>query len=198
MDRLNESDSAIPKGKSLGQDAWRRLRSNRRAMVSLFALASIGLLAFLTPLLPLQPPDRDQTKDQFKPPQYWPLFEPTFDFDWAAIEQVPEQLSKARQELGAAQEMLDAASEASPESKEAARSAENWQTFYAAPIATRAFPKSVPSAAGWCECGTECSANGRSRRFAGAMISVAISCPAFFGGPASRSWSASLQRAFRY
>jgi oligopeptide transport system permease protein len=123
MDRLNESDSALPKGTSLGQDAWRRLRSNRRAMVSLFALAAIGCLAFLTPLLPLQPPDRDQTKDQFQPPRYRPLFESTFDLDWAAVELVPAQLLKASQELTAAQEVLNAAGDAAPESREAAKSA---------------------------------------------------------------------------
>ena len=57
----NESTSAsqrpphrqLTKGVSLGQDAWRRLRRNRMAMVSLVTLITIGLLAFFTPLLPL-------------------------------------------------------------------------------------------------------------------------------------------------
>jgi oligopeptide transport system permease protein len=60
---------------SLGSDAWRLLRRDKVAMLSLAILITIGLLAFFTPLLPLQPPDRDQTKLQYAPPSLSPIFE---------------------------------------------------------------------------------------------------------------------------
>jgi oligopeptide transport system permease protein len=44
------------KGVSLWQDAWRRLKRNRVAMVALTYLIVISLLAFFSPLLPLQSP----------------------------------------------------------------------------------------------------------------------------------------------
>lgn len=48
------------KGVSLWHDAWRRLRRNRTAMVSLTFLSVVSFLAFLTPLWPLQSPlDQD-------------------------------------------------------------------------------------------------------------------------------------------
>ncbi len=57
------------KGVSLWQDAWRRLRKNLAAMVSLCLLTAIGLLALLTPLLPLQSPlDKDLKQRLFLPP----------------------------------------------------------------------------------------------------------------------------------
>jgi len=56
------------KGVSLGQDAWRRLRKSRMAMLSLGFLVLLGLSALLTPLLPLEPPRRVLTWRQFAPP----------------------------------------------------------------------------------------------------------------------------------
>jgi oligopeptide transport system permease protein len=98
-----EKVRAIPeKGVSLGQDAWRRLKRNRRAMASLFTLISIGLLAFFTPLLPLQPPDDDNTDLQYRPPSLWPLFVESFRFDWEAVRATPERLAETRSELQAA------------------------------------------------------------------------------------------------
>mgnify|MGYP003323095353 CR=1 FL=1 len=44
------------KGISLWKDAWRRLKKNRPAMVSMVFLILLSLLALLTPLLPLQSP----------------------------------------------------------------------------------------------------------------------------------------------
>jgi len=58
------------KGVSLGRDAWRRLRRNRVAMVSLGFLAVLGTLALLTPLLPLQPPRYVNMARQFAPPEF--------------------------------------------------------------------------------------------------------------------------------
>ncbi len=57
-------------GISLGQDAWRRLKRNRGAVISLIGLVSIALLALLTPMLPLQPPQRVDTERIFAPPTF--------------------------------------------------------------------------------------------------------------------------------
>ncbi|MBX3414364.1 MAG: ABC transporter permease [Pirellulales bacterium] len=62
------------KGVSLGRDAWRRLRRNRVAMVCLATLVVLGVLALLTPALPLQSPREVQTARQFEPPVYSPFF----------------------------------------------------------------------------------------------------------------------------
>ncbi len=57
------------KGVSLWQDAWKRLRRNRTAMVSLGFLILLSLSAILTPLLPLQSPlDKDLQNRRFQPP----------------------------------------------------------------------------------------------------------------------------------
>lgn len=67
-------DTATHKpGVSLTQDAWRKLKRNRLAMISLVILISVAALAFLTPVLPLAPPDRDQTKLKLAAPS-GPLF----------------------------------------------------------------------------------------------------------------------------
>lgn len=89
-------------GVSLGGDAWRRLRRDPVAMLSLAVLVTICVLAFLTPLLPLQPPDRDATRLQYQPPRISPLFEKTFNIDWPAIERTPDDLRKVNDELAAA------------------------------------------------------------------------------------------------
>lgn len=56
------------KGVSLGKDAWRRLRKSRVAMASLWLLVLLSLLAFFTPLLPLQAPRKVDTDRAFLPP----------------------------------------------------------------------------------------------------------------------------------
>ena len=66
-DRLLAEAAAI-KGVSLGRDAWRRLRRGRVAMFSLSLLVGVSLLALLTPLLPLQAPQRVNTERIFIPP----------------------------------------------------------------------------------------------------------------------------------
>ena len=50
------------RGVSLWQDAWKRLRRNKVAMVALTFLIGLTLLALLTPLLPLQSPIRSDLK----------------------------------------------------------------------------------------------------------------------------------------
>jgi oligopeptide transport system permease protein len=102
------TDAAVKpaRGVSLGRDAWERLRRNRRAMASLAALILICLAAFLSPLLPLQPPDDVDTRLQFQAPRLQPLLEPSFQFDWEAVEQTPQRMARTRAELAAAEETL--------------------------------------------------------------------------------------------
>ncbi len=77
----------IDQGVSLGQDAWRRLRKSRVAMLCLGVLMAIIMLAFFTPLLPFQPPDAIHTPLQYAAPQLTPLWEQNLQLDWAVIQQ---------------------------------------------------------------------------------------------------------------
>lgn len=92
---------------SLGRDAWRRLRRNRPAMFSLITLIVIGLSALFAPILPLQPPDDDNTRLQYEPPRLHPLFAKTFRFDWDAVRQTPKRLQQVRRELAVAEQHLE-------------------------------------------------------------------------------------------
>ena len=68
LEQLLEESRNI-RGVSLWQDAWRRLKRNRVAIFSLWLLGLVALLAFLTPLLPLQSPiDKDLKNRRFLPP----------------------------------------------------------------------------------------------------------------------------------
>ncbi|MCI0360261.1 MAG: ABC transporter permease [Planctomycetaceae bacterium] len=72
------AEAARIHGVSLWMDAWRRLRKNWAAMVSLGFLILLGILAFFTPVLPLQSPrfqrlDTPTSKDQFQPPNLRPV-----------------------------------------------------------------------------------------------------------------------------
>lgn len=68
LEQLLEESRNI-RGVSLWQDAWRRLKRNRVAIFSLWLLALVALLAFTTPLLPLQSPiDKDLKNRRFLPP----------------------------------------------------------------------------------------------------------------------------------
>ncbi|TWT47308.1 ABC transporter permease [Botrimarina hoheduenensis] len=84
-------------GVSLTQDAIRRLSKNLTAMISFAVLVVVVGLAVLTPLLPLQPPDRDLTAQMFAEPTAERLFEKTFNFD-------PQVNAVARERLPAALE----------------------------------------------------------------------------------------------
>ncbi|HZZ28497.1 MAG TPA: ABC transporter permease [Pirellulales bacterium] len=68
-------------GVSLARDAWRRLRRNPVAVVSLVFLIVISLLAFLTPILPLQSPYAVDTSISFSSPMARPLFVETIKVD---------------------------------------------------------------------------------------------------------------------
>jgi len=66
--RLYEEARAVH-GVSLWQDAWRRLKKKRVAMVSLGYLVVLAVLAFLVPLLPLQSPSQQDVYERdYKPP----------------------------------------------------------------------------------------------------------------------------------
>ncbi|MEO9594572.1 ABC transporter permease [Rhodopirellula bahusiensis] len=68
LTKLLEESRKI-RGVSLWKDAWRRLCRNRPAMFSLIFLIGLGLVAFLTPMLPLQSPlDKDLNNRRFLAP----------------------------------------------------------------------------------------------------------------------------------
>src|SRR5205085_9210642 len=58
----------VSAGLSLWAEAWRRLRKNRVAMGALAYLCLLGLVAFFTPLLPLQSPYQVNTKNALASP----------------------------------------------------------------------------------------------------------------------------------
>jgi oligopeptide transport system permease protein len=94
--RLLQEAEAI-QGVSLGRDAWRRLRKNRVAMVSMWFLIVLGVLAFLTPLLPLQPPHAPVTRHKFAPPTLAPaLFIPALEI---AADGPPAERAQRQQKL---------------------------------------------------------------------------------------------------
>jgi len=64
----NVTKNGASRGRSLGQDAWRRLRANRAAMVSVWVLGAVVVLALVGPLL--------------SPHPYW-------EIDWDAINAAP-------------------------------------------------------------------------------------------------------------
>jgi oligopeptide transport system permease protein len=86
-------------GMSLSQDAWRRLKKNRVAMLSLTVLCVITALAFLTPLLPLQTPDREQTDLQYAEPTMSPLWLFDFKLNTETITNTPAAVEKLKTEL---------------------------------------------------------------------------------------------------
>jgi oligopeptide transport system permease protein len=84
-DHTTITTTKTEEGVSLGKDAWRTLRKSRVAMFCLWLLVAIFLLAFFTPLLPLQPPDAINTRLQYGPPQLSPLWEKSFNLDTTAV-----------------------------------------------------------------------------------------------------------------
>src|SRR4051794_14128407 len=113
-------------GRSLGYDAWLRLRRNRMAMISLWTLITIALLASLTPLLPLAPPDKHHTDLQYESPRLKPFIVDTFSLDWKAIDETPAKLAAVYQDLQAEKQHYEEvrAAESDPDSK-ALKKAEN-------------------------------------------------------------------------
>ncbi len=68
-------------------------------MAALITLSCIGLLAALTPLLPLQPPDQDDTRLQYAAPTMQPLGINTFALDERLLETAPQEAARLRQEI---------------------------------------------------------------------------------------------------
>jgi len=98
-------------GMSLTQDAWRRLRRNRVAMLSLWTLAVICLLAFVTPLLPLQAPDFTQTSLQYAEPTATPFWLQTLELDTELIARTPGAVAQLKTKLPALEAALQRADE---------------------------------------------------------------------------------------
>ena len=112
-------------GVSLTQDAWRRLKKRRSAMFALWTLVAVIGLAFFTPLLPLQPPDQDQTRLQYDAPSFLPLseavwFEKTFAFDLTAADKLKDKIATARVGATQAKQKLNEIKASSPTDEELA------------------------------------------------------------------------------
>jgi oligopeptide transport system permease protein len=122
-EKLSNVPFEATKGLSLSQDAWRRLKKNHVAMFSLGVLTTICVLAFLTPLLPLQAPDSAQTNLQYSEPLLSPLWLNTFKLDEKAIARTPELVAKLQAESQALEENFAAAKDKSDEEYHAAREA---------------------------------------------------------------------------
>ena len=67
LDRFLEAGQ-LPKGESLWQDAWRRLKQNRGAFWSLVFLVLVGMTSLAAPLLPLPSPMALDLQDEPQPP----------------------------------------------------------------------------------------------------------------------------------
>ena len=93
------------KGVSLGKDAWRRLRKSRTSMLSLAFLILISLLAFFTPLLPLQPPQQVYTSLRYAPP-VWAFSAPFRLTLLENLDEIPSQTAAAKLDLSEAIEKL--------------------------------------------------------------------------------------------
>lgn len=90
------------RGMSLTQEALRRLRRNRVAMISLWTLVAVALLAFFAPIFPLQPPDKVFTDLKFAEPTAASLFIDTFSLDTERIANQQERLAPALEDLATA------------------------------------------------------------------------------------------------
>jgi oligopeptide transport system permease protein len=99
-------------GTSLARDAWRRLRRDWAAMAALATLVVVCLLAAVTPLLPLQPPDRVQTDLQYRPPTLGPIWLDGFSLNLEAIEAAPAEVAELRGQLPALEAAHRTATEA--------------------------------------------------------------------------------------
>ncbi len=84
-------------GVSLGQDAWRRLRRNRSAMLSLGFLILLAISSFLVPLLPLQSPQIQYPEERaFLSPNLHPVALRVISGDQANEIPLTEALAKRR------------------------------------------------------------------------------------------------------
>lgn len=110
-----------PAGMSLSQDAWRRLRRNRVAMLSLGVLVAICVLAVCTPLLPLQAPDAANTELQYAEPTLSPFWLRSFKLDTKAIERTSEVVASLASELEVLEEKFADAKDKSDEEYHTAR-----------------------------------------------------------------------------
>jgi len=91
-------------GNSLSKDAWRKLRRNRAAMLSMSWLILVCLLALITPILPLQPPDAEKIALQYTEPTASPVWLHNFDLDTETIASTGPAVEELEQELAELQE----------------------------------------------------------------------------------------------
>jgi oligopeptide transport system permease protein len=110
-------EASAPVGASLASDAWRRLRRDRPAMVALVTLGLMAGLAVVTPLLPLQPPDQDDTSLQYAAPMASPLWLFNFELDEKLLASAPAEAARLRAEIPT---LHAAYTSASPENEAAA------------------------------------------------------------------------------
>ena len=93
-------------GTSLTQDAIKRLRRNRVAMLSFWTLVVVAVLTLLTPILPLTPPDHDNTALAFAEPS-GPVLDRTQPLTTEGLTKFDERIKKTRVELQEAQAELE-------------------------------------------------------------------------------------------
>ncbi len=92
------SEARRYRGDSLARRAWRRLRSDRGAWLSLIFLAGVCLASLLAPLLPLPSPVAMQLRGEPAPP-VWPWVQPAnsgFLREYADLSAFDELLVRAR------------------------------------------------------------------------------------------------------
>ncbi|HUE74053.1 MAG TPA: ABC transporter permease [Pirellulaceae bacterium] len=106
-------EAAQIRGISLWKDAWRRLKKNWAAMGSLWFLCALGLLAFFTPLLPLQSPQHQisDAEHKYQPPSSEAV---TLEYDdrerrrlEQGIELDKQELRRVEKEIGELHRRLD-------------------------------------------------------------------------------------------
>jgi len=95
----DQRPSNLQPGNSLSRDAWRRLKRDPAAMVALATLVLVGFLATITPLLPLEPPDRVRSELQYAAPAASPLWVRDFKLDVDHLATAPAERARLRAEL---------------------------------------------------------------------------------------------------
>lgn len=105
-------------GISLWADAWKRLKRNKAAMVSLWILVAIVTLALLTPLLPLQSPIYQDVKNRELLPPQWDSFSfniQAYDEETAGLErQASAVRDQNSDEYARLQSLIDAREQTHP------------------------------------------------------------------------------------
>ena len=161
--------------------AWRWSRSA--------TLITIALLAFFTPLLPLQPPDKHHTDLQYEPPQLSPLFDKDVRLRLEGDRRNAGKLAAVHEELAAAertrsQTRLRRRRQGRERRRERVRRMENeLNSVLHRPYREAGFPD-LGAVSRWMvrRAIRSCSASGRSARSPAAMSSAAMCLSRVFWG----------------